>query len=316
LADAQRIRPRRPWVIPPALLHLPFELLRGTTIVHETPNELGLGLWLLHREVELWAATDPDDRPKLFRVGRPSTPTRFIPPAITSSLAALRTMLARDTVVDGEAACQAIARWATPRAPATALLFAQAGAMLAPRIASAAQQVAVYANDAGYASLAINWANRALALARATQNWHDYAAALIEIARANCAAGGDVTLARSSLVRVLRVHRRNGLHPDLRARALLNLFRLALGATETTASTTARLQRAALRCYASSDRRRADVLIALLRSLSEVGRHADATELMNGYAGVLTPKQADEVRRLFAAPVPPASTPRQPTGPS
>lgn len=246
-------RSARQWCIPPAITADPRETLEGTTILAELPGDEGHVLWVGLREVTLWAAMDPESRGG-YLADRLETRLAEIAeakldPRLGSSLTALTSVLRG---IDPEPQllsliCANVSDWAADHgAPATALHFAQAGALADPLSADPALRVGRLALAGGQHARAETWLRRAVGLARREHTWKVYALAYVELAELYRTAYGSPARAERYYTIAYRAARRKGLRPVLGA-ARHGLFLLRLAAGDLDAA--ARLAQAAGRAY-------------------------------------------------------------------
>ena len=268
----------RPWKSPPAPARRSHETIRGIEILTELPNPLGIFLWLLLRDVELWAGSPPALRSHLFVLDTLLQPPPEMLDEIAADAFALRTMITREAAGGGAVACRNIAAWASERAPNTALYYAWAAAAVSTQSATLAREVASYARRVSDSPLAESWLRRAIALARTEDGWATYG-------RAYCDLGDLLSKkeqygqARAAFVRTLRVCRRHGLPRGLRASALLGLLRLAL--IDGTLGTADPLQRRLLRLYAAGHPEALRTRLAVARALVDHGNYPAADALLD-----------------------------------
>ncbi|HYJ78402.1 MAG TPA: hypothetical protein VEW03_02275, partial [Longimicrobiaceae bacterium] len=143
--------PRKPrrrwrWHVPPALVH-GDESLEGTELLEELTGAVGVVFWQSMRDVTLWATVrEPEERAGLFAEGTHARrlaqlEAAGVDAAVEAPLRALAA-ICRDPEGVAEAevlgACGDVSRWAEDRElRATAIAFAQAGALAAPAHAAA-----------------------------------------------------------------------------------------------------------------------------------------------------------------------------------
>jgi tetratricopeptide (TPR) repeat protein len=274
------------------------EHLHGTEILLELGSAPGLLLWLLLRDVELWAETPPSRRDGLFHgldVFRSSESA--LPEAITAEVHALLAMLRRSTPGAGADACRSIAGWARRAAPGTALLYTQAAAALAPESAEIAHEVAAHAAACKQPLGAESWLRRAIALARRQRDWSTYAHAFADLGEI-AESRQDADAARGAFERVLRVCRRHSLPPALRARALLAFMRAAL--LHGHPDSVSRLKRSVLRAVRPGDPAAPRTYLALGRALAGHGRHSEIVAFLHDSMPLHgTPEERFEIARLL-----------------
>ncbi|HEU0015134.1 MAG TPA: tetratricopeptide repeat protein [Longimicrobium sp.] len=224
-----KIRPRRPWMVPPGLLVLsePFE---GFHILEELGNESGLLLWQCLRDVDLWTSADRAHRGVIFADGALHQRQRWLerqPDGVVRRIAeSCAVVLQRPMRLRGEEVadlCEEASTWASDTGlPRTAVAFAQRCAMAAPEAAGAAYLVGLLARRNADYKRADTWFRRCLALARRKRDWRHYGMAHIGIANIHIQRG-DGAAARNRLTRALRTARRHGLW-GVKAMAFHDLF--------------------------------------------------------------------------------------------
>lgn len=235
-SDTPQRKPRRRWRwhIPPAILHGP-ETLEGTELLDEVKGAKGLVLWQALRDVTLWSGIEqPADRAGLFAPGageRRREGVRSIGGSeIDSQLETLTGLLDDPEGATSEAvtgACGEIATWAEENAlPATALAFAQAGALASRTNAAAGLRVGKLARKKGEDARAETWFRRTIGLARQAKDWDSYASAFIALGNLYIRRG-NLPVARHLHIRALRAARRHSLR-NTQAMALHDLFVIAI----------------------------------------------------------------------------------------
>lgn len=257
---------KRLWCVPPALLGNPArpESFEGEVILGEIPGEPGLRLWECYRDVRLWVGTPPELRRGLF-----------VPAATRRLCDSIRGLFDADTrgagrillqgmrrlsADDGSMAAAAltIASSAKERmgASATALAYTQLAAAIAPT-PPPALAVGQLALGQGYHRLAEQWLRRANALARRSEDWVTYGAALVGVAQLREDVG-HLREARRAYTVALRHAKRRSL-PETRCRAVAGLLRVAVweGNREAAEHCAARV----LRQYGPENPRRGSVLL-------------------------------------------------------
>jgi tetratricopeptide (TPR) repeat protein len=216
------------------MLRDPGDRLEGDRILSESPGELGLLLWRTARDVTLWGTTPEELRENLF--ADCSAESRIallvsveLPGRVAPAVDTLNAMLGAPGNADAEIAslCSLeIAAWARDTAlPHTAVAFAQAGAVAAPRSADPALFAGVCARVAGQPTRADTWMRRAVAVARREKNWSVYSSALVELG-ALYESRGNLLRAERFYRRAMRASRRHSNRAE-RMRAAHALFRLA-----------------------------------------------------------------------------------------
>ena len=226
-------RTARRWRTPPAITHgaEPFE---GLTVLDEVKGPLGFLLWQAARDVNLWAAATPEERPGLFVPGADASLQALIRAAgvevqLESPLMTIVRMAGAPDVARPESvelACQHIAYWADQHGYlATAICFGQAAALSVPMDAGAAYAVGRMARRRAEYARAETWFRRAIALARQTGDWQSYALAFSGLGNLYMHRG-NLPAARRFFIRALRAAGRNSLH-DIEGMALHDLFAIA-----------------------------------------------------------------------------------------
>jgi tetratricopeptide (TPR) repeat protein len=256
----------------------PFD---GWHVVDELRTGLGVVLWQTLRDVEMWAASAPEARARLFAYGTLGRRREWIqsvgaPKPLREPLETLTRVLDARHPPDPEeitAAATAVSRWAAESGlPRVALALAQTAALASPERADAAYLVGLLARRSAQYRRAETWFRRALALGRRTRDWNDYGLACIGLG-VLYRQRGDYPAARTWFYKALRVARRNGLW-SVRPMALHDLFCVAAnGAQVEEAETWARR---AFRAYG----RRHPRLVVLAHDVARFwllrGKYADA----------------------------------------
>lgn len=252
---SRRIRRHsRPWIAPPGLL-MQGEPFEGYHVLDESRDELGLLLWQSLRDVEVWAQTEPEQRPELFTSGALGERMERIDEEVDAAapvrpvLEGLANLLAspgRVTPLEVCELCQELSRWASDAGlPRTSLAFAQRGAMAAPDEAGPAYLVGLISRRAADYRRAEVWFRRALALARLSLDWKHYGLAHMGLANLYMQRG-DAPRARARLLRALRSSRRYGVW-TVKPYALHDLF--LINATGDDPKLAEQYARAAYRAY-------------------------------------------------------------------
>lgn len=232
---ARRPRRRWRWHVPPALVH-GNETLEGTEMLEEFSGAVGLVLWQSMRDVTLWAGgREPQERTDLFRADANEQRLRQLEQAgidatIDAPLRVLARISAEPSVITEEeilAACRDIATWAEGQEkPATAISFAQAGALAAPANAAAGLRVGQLARRKAEYARAESWFRRVIGLGRQAKDWASYSEAFLGLGELYTQRG-NYPAARRFYVRGLRAARRHALR-DIQGRALHSLFVIAV----------------------------------------------------------------------------------------
>jgi len=244
----------RRWCIPPAILREPEEMLEASQILDEVPGDMGLLLWQTLRDVTLWSSVPTERHAGLFDADAPEQRMQLLlgagaEPAVEISLTALTSMVGNPVDARPEMVslvCLQISRWAEARgALATALAYAQAGALAHPEDPGPAFAVGTLAMRWRRHTRAETWLRRSIGLARRAGQWETYAEAYVEMG-ALYVRRADHGMAHRYYVQALRAARRHGLMP-IRGAALHGMLLLAMasGALEDAE----RYARGAMRAY-------------------------------------------------------------------
>jgi tetratricopeptide (TPR) repeat protein len=263
------------------MLHDPADKLEGDSILQETPAELGLLLWGTARDVVLWGTTPEKRRGALFSDG--TGDGRFallagteLPRRVSASVDTLHGLLAVPDRADAEIVslcCLEVAAWARAAGlPHTAIAFAQAGAVAAPKLGDAALCVGVYARAAGQDARSETWLRRAVAVARRERNWAAYSSAVVELG-AVYDARGDAVRAERFYGIAFRTARRCGARAA-RMRAAHGLFQIARRQGDD--ATAAHFALSALHALVPDAEAAADLLVDLARFWSDAGQQGRA----------------------------------------
>lgn len=227
----------------------------GLGIVDEVPGPLGILLFQLVRDVEMWGATPPEERTGLFRAGARRTLNALVRAAgadarLKPTLRSLVQMTHAPEADQDEPvaqACRDVAHWAAEHELlATAAEFAQAAAVLVPADAGFSYAVGRLVQRRDEYAWADTWYRRAIAVARMCGDWTAYAQGFTALGRLY-ARRGDLRAAWRFQMRSVRAARRNGLH-KIEGRALHELFVLAIY-SEQPEQDVRQLARAALEAY-------------------------------------------------------------------
>ena len=227
-------RAGRPYVVPPALLRSgePFD---GHHVVDEVRSPLGVLLWEGVRDVVLWAATAPANRPGLFssrayRERVAALHSLELDHDVRGMMVLLSGVLDSETQPDRQAVartCRKLAFWAEERLlPRTSIWYAQAAALAAPESAEHAYTVGLLCRRNTEYTRAETWYRRAIGLARRRRDARVYAQAYLELGDLFMQRG-DYGRAKLTFERSLNTARRAGLRV-IRARSLHSLFALAV----------------------------------------------------------------------------------------
>lgn len=268
----------RPWIIPPASARPSRQFIRGTEILTELTGPFRILLWLLYRDLELSVSVEPERRAGLFRMtGLRAFENLALPEPIARHVRTLCEVLADIRPARAAASCAAIASWARPHAPRTALLFAETAARAQPACAELARQVGLHALACGLVSQGEAWEKRAIAIGRRSGDWSTYAHVYMDRAE-NAFRTGDLNRADRYFRRALRVFRRNSLGRDIRARAAVGLFRCAL--LEGDQDSADRMAQLALRSFDRGDRRAVGIRMEIGRALMAVREYARVLDFL------------------------------------
>ncbi len=225
----------RRWCIPPAILREPEEMLEASQILDEFPGDMGLLLWQTLRDVTLWSSVPPERHAGLFGADAAERRMRLLhasgaEPAVEISLTALTSMVGNPVDARPELVgllCLQISHWAEARGSlATALLYAQAGALADPMDPGPAFSVGTLATRWRRHTRAETWLRRSIGLARRARQWETYAEAFVELG-ALYARRDEREMAHTFYVQALRATRRHGLM-SLRGAALHGMLLLAM----------------------------------------------------------------------------------------
>lgn len=214
----------RRWRIPLALRDDPSApaTFDGADILGELPDDGGMLLWQIFRDVLLWAGEcsaagsaelfAPEARTRRQAAIDASALEEPVRDAVREIVAVLHSDGAHPASVHTlTTRCRDLAVWAAARhSGATAIAFARASA--APREDDAAPALFVGQLAARFRrrTMARTWFRRAVALARQQGDWRTYAIASVELGRAALAAG-KTEEARALFQLAARVGKRNGL---------------------------------------------------------------------------------------------------------
>jgi tetratricopeptide (TPR) repeat protein len=247
--------PRR-WRTPPPLTR-GSEPLEGMDLLREIGGETGVLLWQAYRNVMFWGSADEGERSPLFspksgEKRRRELAEASVPRGLLDSLNVIAEMLDAPDEIPGDRvaeACTEIAHWASEeRHAVTALSFAQAAALAAPRSAVLSLAVGQLARKRGEAARAESWFRHTIMIGRQVGDWESYSRAYISLGNM-LVLRGNFPAAQRMHIKALRAARRKGLH-HLQGSALHDLFVIA--------SETGRVQQAedlarqAYRAYGSS----------------------------------------------------------------
>lgn len=280
-ARGQGRRSPRLWCIPPAMLRDPGEGLEGDRILEESPRGLGLLLWRTVLDVTLWATAPDEKRANLFADGTADARVALLAAAelsdkVSASVDTLHGMLSIPSRADAEVValcCLEVAAWARGAGlPHTAVAFAQAGAVAAPKFGEAALHVGLYARGAGQDARAETWLRRAVDVCRRDGDRVAYSSALGELGALY--ESRDNARAADRFYRLAyRAARRYGARPA-RMRAAHGLFRLARRQDDNASA--AQFALSAQRAYEPDAAGAGGLLLDLCRFWTDVGEPARA----------------------------------------
>jgi tetratricopeptide (TPR) repeat protein len=299
-SPARKPRRRWRWHVPPALVH-GNETLEGTEMLEEVSGPLGVLLWQTMRDVVLWASVrEAGERAHFFHPGAYERRVQAIDAAgvdaaLEPPLRALAAVL-RDpaglTEQEVLSACREVSQWADGRERiATAIAFAQAGALAAPTNAAAGFRVGQLARKNAEYPRAESWFRRTIGLGRQAKDWSSYAEAFLGLGNLY-SMRGNYPAARRFHIRGLRAARRHGLR-DIQARALHDLYGIAVLTDE---GNELEYARAAFRAYGPSHPRLPAFAHDLAYFWMTRGRFADALAVFQA----VVPLLADPSERLLA----------------
>jgi tetratricopeptide (TPR) repeat protein len=226
-------RMRRRWRVPPAIMYGP-EPLESACVFDELSGAAGLVLWQSLRDVTLWAGTPSADRDGLFsataeRKRIAAILSAGLEPALEQPLGMITAMVGHPGRVSAQRvalACRQVAQWAESSGKlATALAFAQAGAVACPGDASTAFKVGQIARRRAEHVRAETWFRRAIALGRQEGDWVSYALGFAGLGTLYMQRG-NFPKARALQMRCLRAARRHSLR-DVQGGACYDLHVIA-----------------------------------------------------------------------------------------
>jgi tetratricopeptide (TPR) repeat protein len=226
-------RVRRRWRIPPAIMYGP-EPLESACVFDELSGAAGLVLWQSLRDVTLWANTPPAERDGLFcataeRKRIAAILGAGLEPALEQPLGMITAMVGHPGRVSAQRvalACRQVAQWAESSGKlATALAFAQAGAVACPGDASTAFKVGQIARRRAEYVRAETWFRRAIALGRQEGDWVSYSLGFAGLGTLYMQRG-NIPKARALQMRCLRAAKRHSLR-DVQGGACYDLHVIA-----------------------------------------------------------------------------------------
>jgi hypothetical protein len=230
------MRPRaaldRRWCLPTTIVRSPGESLWGGAILNELDCDLGMVLWSVARDVDLWTSAPAAVRLELFAGCNSATcaaSDAVVPVELKRPLETLSDELTRAGVDMQSVAicCLEITAWARQtRHPHTALVYAQLGALAAPELSEAALQTAICAVDLGEQARAETWLRRAVSVARREPDLVVYATAYALLGDL-CLQQGRIALAEGYFLKAVRAGRRFPV-PSARRDGGYGLFRIAI----------------------------------------------------------------------------------------
>jgi hypothetical protein len=290
-------RAKRRWTIPPAPNRGIDERLPWFDVIAEVPAPANLVLWMLLRDIGIWAAAHPRQRLRLFRGAVLRGGARSVPRHVRGDVRELARMLRRNSVGAGAGACRRLASTIAMTAPRTGMAFARAAALLEPDSARAACDVGLHSRAMGQLGVAESWFRRAVALARRAGDWSTHATALADLAETLEALRDEATAGRA-FATVLSTCRRHSLSCETAARAHLGLIRLSLA--QDSAADVHRRVRRVLVCYKPIlHPRAATVRIELARMFLLHGRRDDAALALRFPMARGTPEERSVATRMF-----------------
>lgn len=271
----------RRWCIDTALTRDPDEHLEGDRVLREVPDDLGILLWRIGRDVVLWAETPSRQRAGLFSPEAPNRRSRrLLNIDLSEDVASAVDTLAGQLAVPEKAdaailtwCCRLVARWAArDELHGTAIYFAQAGATCSPDDPTPALETGRLAMTGGQPHRAESWIRRTVALARRAAQWDVYADAALVLGELNQRAG-RLDRARALYRLAYRTTRRQSLR-EVGAVAAHAVFRLALvSGDQDEADVYGRL---AVRACAPEHAAAPSILLGVARFWLDLGRPADA----------------------------------------
>jgi tetratricopeptide (TPR) repeat protein len=224
--------PRR-WRTPPPLTR-GSEALEGMGLLREIGGETGVLLWQAYRNVMFWGSAEEGERAVLFspKAGekrRRELAEASVPRGLLEPLNVIAELLDSPDDIPGDRvaeACTEIAHWATEeRHAVTALSFAQAAALAAPRSAALSYSVGQLARNRGEAARAESWFRHTIMIGRQVGDWDSYSRAYLSLGNM-LVLRGNFPAAQRMHIKALRAARRKGLH-HLQGNALHDLFVIA-----------------------------------------------------------------------------------------
>ena len=292
-----KARAKRRWTVPPAPNRGIDERLPWFDVLAEMPAPANLFLWVLLRDIGVWAAARPGQRLHLFGGVVLRVAASSVPRHMRGDIREVARMLRRNSVGAGASACRRLASTIAITAPRTGLAFARAAALLEPESARAAREVGLHSREMGQVGVAESWFRRAVALARRAGDWSTHATALADLAETLEALHDDATAGRA-FATVLSTCRRHALSCETAARAHLGLIRLSL-ARDSAADVHRRVRRV-LVCYkVIAHPRAATVRIELARIFLSHGRRDEAALALRFPMARGTPEEREVATRLF-----------------
>jgi tetratricopeptide (TPR) repeat protein len=170
--DRSESRTGRLRSITPAPSSLPWA--EEVRLLEKVGDPLALVLWRQLRMIQVWASTPADERAQLFQARREADEDRFTAACITgaglqepfAAFARLRDTPADVTSEEIAAACLQVYTWAEGEShPGAALLFAEAGALVAPGDPVLANNAGWMCRRVEFQDRSANWYHRAFGLA-------------------------------------------------------------------------------------------------------------------------------------------------------
>ncbi len=234
---SKRREAERHWLIPPALLGDPGgPNIAEIGILDEHPRVQALLIWNVVRDLMLWAGCPEEKRPELFppesaRVRNHQLESARLQEDAATWLELLMGVIygLSDVPRPGFLSdlCERLAGWAAPQGKiATAIGFAQGGALAEPMVPRAARLVGELAARSGQTVRAESWYQRAVGIARRRQDWSVYASSFQGMGELAFRRGA-LAEAQERFRRGLLAARRNGFRPE-QADGCIGMLRVAV----------------------------------------------------------------------------------------
>lgn len=285
----------RPWIIvPPASARPVGQIVAGTEILTELTGSVRVLVWLLYRDLQLCVAVARERRAGLFRPrGLRAFDTVAIPAAVAAHIRALSGSLDNVSAAEAAACCGAIAAWARPHAPRTALLFTETAARAQPASGVLAREVGLLALACDLAPQGVAWLHRALVLGRNEGDMTTVARAHMDLAD-HAESMRHFRLARIQYRRARRIQRLHALGRSVRARAAVGLLRAALRDGDSGGAQL--FTGLAVRSFDPSDSRSTQVHLHVARALMDASRYSDVVAVLR-----TRPPTTDAAKRIALA---------------